>query len=260
MRKMSGEGTVLSSRTFPYILAGLFIVLIGALITIYVFRAFTWIGFLLAIIVLMLNAAAFGMYLYQKTSRYKEKQDARRRYERSQFYLQTSIPYQALLKTDRHRLGYETFQAVSEEGYWFFHVLIPDERQANGFAFADAVFLHQSGIYVLKFEPIDGKVYGSETSDFWTISQNGPLRTREVPNPIKQNAKRHEALLNFREDHIEPVVILEESADLRQPINRVYTPSDFQEALASASAVLDASTLDDIRTTLERNLLHNAAS
>lgn len=122
----------------------------------------------------------------------------------------------------------------------------------------DVLLLHKSGIYVFESKNLSGSIYGDENHHKWQrYKPNG--KTDYIPNPILQNDKHIEALLNFLrqnkyQSRVFSMIVFGSKANLKyipenrpfMSIHEIYTLEiDLINKMQSEQNFYSAETLDD---------------
>ena len=115
----------------------------------------------------------------------------KKKYEKTEYYLQTKIPYGSV-RFDKGRLGeFYTYRYLKIlEGYkrFLFNVYLPKENGET--TEIDVILLHETGIYVFESKNYSGWIFGTETQQYWTQTLpvgKGKSQKTKFFNPIIQN-------------------------------------------------------------------------
>ncbi len=151
--------------------------------------------------ILLVVAAAV---LYYNFSKRKTK-----KYEQSDYYLQTKTPYRRV-QSDKGLHGeFLTFKCLeSLLGYkkFLFNLYIP--KEGGGTTELDVILLHESGIYVFESKNYSGWIFGAESQQYWTQTLpigKGRSQKTQFFNPILQNEGHLKWLKIFLKDQSLPI-------------------------------------------------------
>ncbi len=150
---------------------------------------------------------AIGVFCTLKVA---EKQNAKKQkqlidsYEKSEYFLQTHIPYRMMI-SDRGRLGeyliYSDLKLLCDYKRFLFNLYV---QKPNGETTEiDVVMLHETGIYVFESKNFSGWIFGNENHMYWTQSlslSRGRTEKHRFFNPIKQNMGHVKWLSAFLND------------------------------------------------------------
>lgn len=124
-------------------------------------------------------------------------------YQKSEYYLQTNIPY-SIFRNDKGRVGeYQAFKAleyITGPRRFLFNCFIP--KQNGGSTELDIIMLHETGVYVFEVKNYGGWIFGSENQKEWTQTlPNGAKAQKEkFYNPVIQNNSHVKWLKQFIDD------------------------------------------------------------
>lgn len=132
----------------------------------------------------------------------------KRRYEKTEYYLQTKNSY-SNVRFNKGRLGeFYTYKCLNSlTGYkrYLFNLYVP---QSNGETTElDVVLLHESGIYVFESKNYGGWIFGTESQQYWTQTLptgRGRSQKNQFYNPILQNNGHLKWLQTFLADQTLP--------------------------------------------------------
>jgi hypothetical protein len=200
-----------------------------------VFGSFILLSLLEYILIVLAVAAIifiFGLiaiYLINIVGKIKLK----RQYERSQYYIDTQIPFKRINKKG-HWFEFECYEAIIKGLDYkckiINNIIIPRLDSINEYAEIDLLIFHYTGIYVLELKDYKGYVYGKKENIKWNVgySQNYKnKKTYEFYNPIKQNEGHIQDLNKIKPFNYINYVIFSNSMVFNSYISNVVTINKF---------------------------------
>lgn len=130
------------------------------------------------------------------------------RYQKSEYYAQTKMPYLRMLFNKGSIGEYYTYKYLKPlKGYrrFLFNCYLPKDDGTT--TELDVIMLHESGIYVFESKNYSGWIFGSENQQHWTQTLpkgKGRLQKSHFLNPIIQNKVHLKWLQNYLEDNNVP--------------------------------------------------------
>lgn len=132
----------------------------------------------------------------------------KKRYEKTEYYLQTKNPYFSV-RFNTGQLGefytYKYLHSLAGYKRYLFNLYIP---KSNGETTElDVVLLHESGIYVFESKNYSGWIFGTESQQYWTQTLptgRGKSQKNKFYNPILQNKGHLKWLQTFLADQTLP--------------------------------------------------------
>lgn len=184
----------------------------------------------------------------------------KRRFEKTEYFLQTKTPYFSVLRNKGLFGEYSTFQYLAElQGakHYLFNLYLPKDNGET--TEIDVVLLHESGIYVFESKNYSGWIFGTETQPYWTQTLSngkGPAHKTRFFNPIMQNKVHLKWLQNFLADDTLPLysyIVFSDRCTLKDitltsgehtVVNRYDLLSAVQQNAAKAGVRLSSEKLD----------------
>ena len=128
----------------------------------------------------------------------------KKQYEKTEYYLQTKIPY-GRVRLDKGHLGefyiYKYLKAFDGYKRFLFNVYLPKENGET--TEIDVILLHETGIYVFESKNYSGWIFGTETQQYWIqtlpVGKSKSQKTKFF-NPIIQNKVHLKWLRQFLGD------------------------------------------------------------
>lgn len=190
----------------------------------------------------------------------------KRRYEKTEYFLQTKTPYFTVW-FNKGRLGefytYRYLETLPGQKRYLFNLYMP--KNGEDTTEIDVILLHESGIYVFESKNYSGWIFGTETQPYWTQTLSngkGPAHKTRFFNPIMQNKVHLKWLQNFLADDTLPFysyIVFSDRCTLKSitltsgehtVVNRYDLLSAVRQNAAKAGALLSPEKIETLYTLL----------